>query len=163
MAEIKDTNNTNDYYNNNLLIISNITPGDKLYYYLENFIIDRPNAIQSLSRWYYSESRISTIKHLDDFIVKLFNTIDTIYNVESKIKTTSYYSNLIISNNIVHDTTTIANLTTYINNMKIANDGLTNLMQTYKTDIVTVSALEIIIEKIFIRIKQIDQVLKKLK
>jgi len=163
MAEIKDTNNTNDYYNNNLLIISNITPGDKLYYYLDNFIIDRPNAIQSLSRWYYSESRISTIKHLDDFIVKLFNTIDTIYNVESKIKTTSYYSNLIISNNIVHDTTTIANLTTYINNMKIANEGLTNLMQTYKTDIITVSALEIIIEKIFIRMKQIDQVLKKLK
>ena len=163
MAEIKDTNNTNDYYNNNLLIISNIKPGDKLYYYLDNFIIDRPNAIQSLSRWYYSESRISTIKHLDDFIVKLFNTIDTIYNVESNIKTTSYYSNLIISNNIVHDTTTIANLTTYINNMKLANDGLTKLMQTYKTDIVTVSALEIIIEKIFIRIKQMDQVLKKLK
>ena len=59
----------------NLKILSKIQVGDKLLYQDGLFYIDSWTYIQPIYRWYYNESRSSTLKYLNDFNVKLYKPI----------------------------------------------------------------------------------------
>jgi hypothetical protein len=50
-------------------------------------------------------------------------------------------------------------LLTFVSDMRNAMEGLANLKQTYRNDISTVSAIDVLIEKINIRIKKISSIL----
>lgn len=144
----------------NLKILSKIKSGDKLYYYENAFIIDSPALIQPISRWYYAESRTTTVKHLEELLVKLFQTIDHIYSSEVGKETieNNYYAR-VSKTNIVFKEENSQMLLQFINEMKNAIEGLGNLKQTYKDDISTCSSIDIVIEKLNVRIKKISGVL----
>ena len=72
----------------NLKILANIQPGNKLYFNeeLNQFDIDQPGALgfvtQAPSRWWYAQSRNTTIQNLENFSSTMMKTIDSIYNSE---------------------------------------------------------------------------------
>jgi hypothetical protein len=153
----------------NLKILSNIQPGNKLYYNEEisQFDIDQQGAFgfvtQAPSRWWFAQSRMTTIQNLEIFSSTMMKTIDSIYNSEisennNGIKN-SYYTN-ITSPKIIFREENSNLLLSYITEMRNAIKGLNNLKQTYVDDISTVSSLDIIIEKMNVRIKKISNILQ---
>ena len=147
----------------NLKILSQIKDGDKLYYLNGIFSIDSPTYTQGIFRWYYSESRNITLKNLEDLLSNLFKTIDLIYkkelNTEQSLEN-NYYSRMISkSNNNIFNEEGKNELLTFITEMKNCINGLSNLKLTYKVDISTVSSIDVIIEKINVRIKKISNIL----
>ena len=93
----------------------------------------------------------------------MMKTIDSIYNSEisennNGIKN-SYYTN-ITSPKIIFREENSNLLLSYITEMRNAIKGLNNLKQTYVDDISTVSSLDIIIEKMNVRIKKISNILQ---
>ena len=144
----------------NLKILSKIKSGDKLYFYDNTFIIDSPALIQPISRWYYAESRQTTVKNLDELLIKLFGVIDHIYSSElGKDGIEKNYYARLSKPNVVFREENSSMLLQFINEMKNAIEGLGNLKQTYKDDISTCSSIDIIIEKLNVRIKKISGVL----
>jgi len=153
----------------NLKILANIQPGNKLYFNeeLNQFDIDQPGALgfvtQAPSRWWYAQSRNTTIQNLENFSSTMMKTIDSIYNSEvsssSKNIHNTYYSN-ITNPKIIFKEENSNLLLTYIKEISNAVKGLNNLKQTYVDDISTVSSLDIIIEKMNVRVKKISNILQ---
>lgn len=153
----------------NLKILSNIQPGNKLYYNeeLKQFDIDQPGTLgfvtQAPSRWWYSQSRNTTIQNLEHFSSTMMKTIDTIYNSEVSKSSNgiqnTYYSN-ITNPKIIFKEENSNLLLSYIKEISNAVRGLNNLKQTYVDDISTVSSLDIIIEKMSVRVKKISNILQ---
>jgi len=145
----------------NLKILAKIKAKDKLYYQDDKFWIDEPKWGQAVSRWWNEGSRNSTLKSLNDFVEEVFKTIDAIYNTENSNNTNdisnTYYSN--ISSNKVFKEANSNLLIQFTQEMNNAAAGLTNLKSTYKDDITTVSNLEIIVEKINVRVNKINSIL----
>ena len=153
----------------NLKILSNIQPGNKLYYNeeLKQFDIDQPGTLgfvtQAPSRWWYAQSRNTTIQNLENFSSTMMKTIDTIYNSEVSNSSNgiqnTYYSN-ITNPKIIFKEENSNLLLSYIKEISNAVRGLNNLKQTYVDDISTVSSLDIIIEKMSVRVKKISNILQ---
>ena len=147
----------------NLKILAKIKTDNKLSYINDQFVIDEWNYTQPVRRWWTQESRVQTISMLDDFVSGLFKLIDTIYDNEfsnsSASKndniTNSYYVNS--SNTFKSENSTI--LLTFVTEIANAIIGLNNLKHTYKSDISTVSSLEMIIEKLNVRQKKVTNIL----
>lgn len=159
-----ELDNLKDYCLTNLKILSKINQGDKLAFTDNVFAIDPWTYTQPISRWFNNESRLTTIKHLEEFIVKVFKAIDNIYSSEmnlnfSGIENTYYIKNIHSKTIPIFKEENSALLLTFITEMKNAIVGLNNLKQTYKTDITTISAIDIIIEKMNVRIKKISGIL----
>ena len=150
----------------NLKILAKIKTDNKLYFRDGIFYIDSAKSTQGISRWWSKESRKKTINDLDNFVTKLFRNIDQIYKNEcssdsSKVNdiSTNYYSP--ISNTpTVFEQENSNLLIQFSTEMSGAIAGLANLKVTYKKDITTLSNLEIIIEKLSIRMKKIQALLK---
>lgn len=158
-----DTDNDIKYCMTNLKILGRIQPKDKLYFKENTFFISKKTATQGLSRWYKNGSRKDTINKLEEFILKLFNTIDTIYNTEcgkeqQKSLSNNYYLSLEQRPRVFKQENSNL-LIIFTNEINKCISGITNLKQTYKSDIATVSSLEIIIEKLSVREKKISEVL----
>lgn len=149
------------YCISNLKILAKIKPKDKLYYQEEKFWIDEPKYLQGVSRWWHEGSRKDTLKSLGDFTDVVFKTIDAIYNTESNTNsdeiTNTYYSNIASSTVFKEENSNL--LIQFTQEMNNAASGLGNLKSTYKDDITTVSSLEIIIEKINVRVNKINSIL----
>jgi len=147
----------------NLKILSKIQQGDKLYYTNGIFSIDSPAYLQGIARWYYAESRSNTLKNLDDFLNKVFKMIDLIYKREMKceqsIENTFYTKYLTKSSSSVFNEENPSLMLTFINEIKNCITGLNNLKLTYKSDIQTVSSIDVIIEKLNVRVKKMTSVL----
>ena len=143
----------------NLRILSRIEVGDKLYFANDQFSIDKWWYLQPLARWYYAESRASSLQHLQEFINKTFQVVDAIYSNENgggSIEK-NYYVELAKPSVFKEESASI--LITFITDLKNATGGIANLKQTYKDDITIVSALDILIEHIHVRIKKINAIL----
>lgn len=155
----------NDYCLTNLKILSKITVGDKLCFdsNTNKFTIDEWSWGQPLTRWWSSEGRKGTIKSLEDFIAIVFKHIDTIYS--SEIKNTyddvnnTYYTNITTAKHVFREENS-TQLLSFINEMRNAIGGISNLKQTYVDDVSTVSSLDIVIEKLNVRVKKIQGVLQ---
>jgi hypothetical protein len=154
-----------DYCLTNLKILSRMKVGDKVCFddTARRFYIDEWSYTQPLTRWWGSEGRKPTIKSLEDFINSVFKTIDNIYTNEvsepyADVQNT-YYTNVTGTSNIFHEENS-AILLSFINEMRNAIGGMGNLKQTYIDDVSTVSSLDIIIEKLNVRVKKIQSILQ---
>jgi hypothetical protein len=112
----------------NLNIISRINLGDKVYMNDEGFItIDNSTVLQGLIRFVFRNSRIKTINNLTNFYSIIFDLIDN--SVECG-KSLEVY-------------------------MRKSLNGLENLKETYSSDIVTTSKLDIILDNVRLYISKI--------
>lgn len=154
----------NDHCMTNLKILSSIKVGNKICYdkLTNKFTIDEWTYAQPFTRWWNDEGRKVTVKSLEDFINKVFSAINNIYSSEinepyADVKNT-YYTDLTKSFSVFkeHNSTL---LLSFVNEMQNSIVGLNNLKQTYKDDIAIVSSLEIVIEKVNVRIKKIQNIL----
>ena len=172
----QDTSNSNgisaseldtrvDHCQTNLKILSKVKVGDKLCYDSENkkFIIDAWSCTQPLTRWWSSEGRKPTIKSLEDFINMVFKTVDSVYSSEISETYTdvenTYYTN-VNNTSLVFRQENSALLLMFINEMRNAIGGINNLKQTYISDVATISSLDIVIEKMNVRVKKIQGILQ---
>jgi hypothetical protein len=138
----------------NLKILSKLQVGDKLLYQDGLFYIDTWTYMQPVYRWYYNESRNTTLKNLTDFIQSVFNLIEIIYCNEMGSLENNYYiqvSKPAIFNE--ENSTLLINIT---NELQNTIQGLNNIKQTYKQDIHFVSSIDILVEKIQVRIKKVQ-------
>lgn len=142
----------------NLKILSAIKIGQKLGYFQNKFYIDEDSYISSGTRWWNKSSRNETISQLEKFVSNVFKSIDNIYSNEANIKN-NYYTDIVgVSKTFKEENSTI--LLTYNSEINNCIKGLSNLKQTYKDDISTVSSLDIIIEKLNVRVKKIQGLLQ---
>jgi uncharacterized protein YsxB (DUF464 family) len=137
----------------NLKILSKLKVGDKLLYQNDLFYIDSWTYTQPLYRWYYNETRHTTLKHLNDFIQSVFNFIEIIYSNEMGTIENNYYIQVSKPQIFNEENSTL--LINIINELQNTINGLNNIKQTYKQDIHFVSSIDILIEKIQVRIKKI--------
>ena len=154
-----------DHCLTNLKILSRIKVGDKVCFddTGRRFYIDEWSCTQPITRWWGSEGRKPTIKSLEDFITSVFKTIDNIYTNEvsepyEDVQNT-YYTNVAGSSKVFHEENS-AILLSFINEMRNAIAGIGNLKQTYIDDVSPVSSLDIIVEKLNVRVKKIQSILQ---
>lgn len=147
----------------NLKILAKLQTDNKLSYEEDKFYIDGWSWTQPTRRWWNESGRTTTIKNLENFIDLVFGTIDAIYNSECNNTVTdvanSYYINITQKPSVFKEENSniLLQFSTEIIN---AIGGLSNLKTTYKSDISTVSSLEIIIEKLNVRVKKIAGILR---
>ena len=160
-----ELDNQVDYCQTNLKILSKVKVGDKLCFDPENnkFLIDAWSCTQPLMRWWGSEGRKPTIKSLEDFINSVFKTVDSVYSSEisenySDVQNT-YYTN-VANIALVFREENSALLLMFINEMRNAIGGINNLKQTYISEVATISSLDIVIEKMNVRVKKIQGILQ---
>lgn len=124
----------------NLNIISKIAPKDKIYVTEEGYIsIDNSTIIQGVVRFLYNNSRSKSISNLSNFFSNVFETIDSICDIQlcdskSRDKEVNNYS--------------ITGENTLLSYIRKSVPGIENLKQTYSNDVVITSKLDIIIDNI---------------
>jgi|688.fasta_scaffold191844_3 hypothetical protein len=138
----------------NLKILSKLQVGDKLLYQDGLFYIDTWKYIQPIYRWYYNESRNTTLKYLNEFIQSVFNFIEIIYSNEMGTIENNYY--IQVSKPQIFNDENSTLLINIINELQNVINGLNNIKQTYKQDIHFVSSIDILMEKIQVRIKKVQ-------
>jgi hypothetical protein len=138
----------------NLKILSKIQVGDKLTYQDGLFYIDKWNYLQPLYRWYYNESRNVSLKFLNEFMQSVFNLIEIVYSNELGTSQNNYYIQVYKPSSFSEENSTL--LINIINELQNSIGGLNNIKQTYKHDINFVSSIDILIEKIHVRIKKVQ-------
>ena len=143
----------------NLKIISRIRKGDKLYFNLDDILeIDNRLYFRSLRRWLSNDSRIRTIKYINKIIDKSFEIINKTYINEINKKNNKINSN---KKSIEPFKEENSNLLQRLSlSMTNSIDGLQNMSYTYKNDSLFQSQIDILIEKIKIRIDKINKILK---
>jgi len=150
--------NTFDLIIRNLKIISSIKPNDKIIKKGSTIKIDSPYIYQGMSRYWNGDSRKESLNHIEHIIDITFNKIDLIYSNEIEHRTgglndTNYYN----KGQSYFETENTQKLQIFSNELKNSINGLNNLKQTYNTDISICSRIEVVIEKINLRIKKIQE------
>lgn len=142
--------------------LGQIQEGDKIYYYNQQFWVDPPQYLQGVTRWFYNESRGHTVEALKVFVEQLFEYIDGISNRLSNRITasivSSYYANHLFSPESM-DPVTLKELGKIIEPMEKAKLGLQNLQKTYKGDTDMENSLELVIERLNVRLKKLRQLI----
>jgi hypothetical protein len=129
----------------NLIIISNIQPGQKLI--VTNNLLSIDNRyISNFFRWQHGDDRIKTIKFVNTVIDKTFAKIA---EIKSDMK---YVTNSFETQNSI--------LQRFNNELKNSLKGLTNLKTTYSTDASASALLDVMIENISNMINNITISLK---
>ena len=125
----------------NMRIISEIKENEKLVANSECLEIDT-RYIQSIQRWWYADGRQNALIKISNIVNKLFEFIDETYGKNNEINN---------DNKFKEDKTHLFQRIHIIllNSIK----GLNNLKITYKNDIKTITKIELIIEKISIKIE----------
>lgn len=146
----------------NLKIISQLKEYDKLICKKELLVIDKHSYLQCIDRWYNKENRDFTVKKIDDIVDQTFSIINKIMNIEKKNKNTNLEYIKTINNdeenyNKNNNSHLLQRLLIEITN---ARRGLNNLKITYNSDTLIKSRLDLIIDKLNIKIDEINQILK---
>lgn len=125
----------------NMRIISEIKENEKLVANSECLEIDT-RYIQSIQRWWYADGRQNALIKISNIVNKLFEFIDETYGKNNEINN---------DNNFEEDKTHLFQRIHIIllNSIK----GLENLKITYKNDIKTITKIDLIIEKINIKVE----------
>ena len=93
----------------------------------------------------------------------VFKTVDSVYSSEISETYTdvenTYYTN-VNNTSLVFRQENSALLLMFINEMRNAIGGINNLKQTYISDVATISSLDIVIEKMNVRVKKIQGILQ---
>lgn len=143
----------------NLKILGSIKSNDKLVKHGDTIKIDSPYIYQGLSRYWYGDSRKQSLDHIEKLINQSFNKIDVIYGSEIESRTgglnNNYYKNMKGQN--YFETENAQKLTIFSNELNNVIKGLNSLKQTYQMDISICSRIDVVIEKINLRIQKIQE------
>ena len=160
-----DTNNQYTLENvlTNLKIISNVNANDKLTIIDNILVIDPPQYIQGVIRWWRSDSRDNSMSEIEKIIENVFKIIDNIYNEEiiennNNDNNDNYYHKRQLPKNYFKNEHSIQ-LQTFSNELSNTIKGLQNLKITYHNDISICSKIDVLIDKISIRINKINKLL----
>lgn len=138
-----------------LKILSQIKKNDKICTNDDKLSIDNPRIFQGFSRWFYNNSRDSTMEY-----------------IETTLHSTLYFTNLILTNESISPdaSSNMPNQKFHDNNSELLKkfyiemlhsvDGLKNLKSTYEQDITIASRIQLVIDKLEERIHKIDEILK---
>ena len=143
----------------NLKILSSIKPNDKIIKKKHTIKIDSPYLYQGFSRYWTGDSRKESLNHIEHLIETTFNNIDLIYSNEIEYRTgglngnNNYYN----KGQSYFETENTQKLQIFSTELKNSIVGLSNLKQTYNSDISICSRIEVLIEKINLRIKKIQE------
>jgi len=141
----------------NLKILANIKPNDKLVKHGDTIKIDRPYLYQGMSRYWNGDSRKSSLQHIENLIEESFTMIDLIYGDEIEKRTggmNNYYNQ---SSRQYFETENSQKLNIFSTELQNVLKGLNHLKQTYHSDISICSRIDVVIEKINLRIKKIRE------
>ena len=161
---VKDDSKTETVLTN-LKIISSLKPNEKLTKKDNIFIIDPPTYIQGAYRWWNNDSRIDSMTHIESMIELSFSLIDDIFTSEVEITTGSSNDN---NNNYYHKRIMPQTFFQNENSARLQNfsieltnsiKGLQNLKLTYHSDISVCSKIDVLIDKINIRLSKIAKLL----
>ena len=125
----------------NMRIISEIKENDKLVANTECLEIDT-RYIQSIQRWWYEDRRQNALIKISKIVDDLFNFIDKTYGESQIIK---------VNETFEEDKTHLFQRIHRILSNSIK--GLENLKITYRYDIKTITKIDLIIEKINIKLE----------
>lgn len=147
----------------NLKIISSLKPGDKLTSKDNILVIDTSYVTQGAYRWINGDSRSSSVEFIKKVMDKAYNIIDNIYMAEFEKDAEipgkkNYYSKREVNTTYFKDGNS-QQLQAYSIELTNAIKGLQNLKVTYKDDIATCSKIDVVVDKISIRIKKINNLL----
>ena len=134
----------------NLKIITKIEENDKLITNNNLLKIDRPTLLQGMHRWIGNESRCNTIERLSEIYEAGFNITDDLLNKEKSVK---------------EDTNELGNTNSqvfqkYIVEFTNSLNGIDNLRKTYKNDVLILSQLEMISNKVNTRLEKMNDIFK---
>lgn len=142
----------------NLKILGNVKPNDKLVKHGDTIKLDSPYMYQGISRYWHGDSRKDSLNHIEQLIESSFAMIDLIYGSEIEIRTgglDNYYSSN--KGQKYFETENAQKLTIFSTELINVIKGLTNLKQTYHSDISICSRIDVVIEKINLRIQKIQE------
>ena len=147
----------------NLKILSSIKPNEKLTKTNGILVIDPPTYIQGAYRWWNSDSRTDSMHEIENIIETSFSLIDDIYTNElegsnSLNSNDNYYSKRIMPQTFFQNENS-ARLQTFSIELTNSIKGLQNLKLTYGSDISVCSKIDVLIDKINIRINKITKLL----
>ena len=134
----------------NLKIISKIEENDKLITTNNLLKIDRPTLFQGVHRWIGNEGRQNTIERLNEIYETSFNITDDLLNKEKSVK---------------EDKNELGNTNSqifqkYIVEFTNSLNGIDNLRKTYKNDVLILSQLEMISNKVNTRLEKMNDIFK---
>jgi hypothetical protein len=143
-------NETIDTYLLNLKIISKIEENDKLITTDKLIKIDKPTILQGVHRWFGSESRDNTLEMLNQIYENSFDITDILLTKEKDLDENK--SELEDSNSQIFQKFIIE----FTNSLV----GIDNLKKTYKNDILILSQLDMISNKINSRLEKMNDIFK---
>lgn len=126
-----------DYIFTNLKVIARIEENGKVCVRNGNLHLET-NYFQVLSRWLYSDNRDSTLRFIKNIISCCISASKNILTLPDIPKP---------------QVITLSRIKT---SLSLAKKGLVNIKVTYKDDITIQSSIEVILEKIDLHIKEID-------
>ena len=138
----------------NLKIISQIKENEKLATMNDQLSIDQ-SRFQFVSRIYYGNNRENTIKQIDLIISNALSMTDKTLQQALSNETNNIDKENV--NILMEEPSSI--LHRFLIQMSCAIKGLENLKVTYKEDVSILSKLDLICEKINMRIEKINKVL----
>ena len=139
-----------DTYLLNLKIISKIEENDKLITTDKLIKIDKPTVFQGVHRWMSSESRTNTLEILNQIYENSFDITDILLTKEKDLdenkKELEDSNSQIFQKFIIEFTNSLV--------------GIDNLKKTYKDDILILSQLDMISNKINSRLEKMNDIFK---
>lgn len=156
ITDIKDM--TIDNIIINLKIIALIKKHEKLSVQDNSLIIDDHTNIfyiQSITRWINDDNRQKTMEYIDKIIQKTFEFMDKVYDDYKSQENPSNKNKQNISEEIFEEDkeSLLLRLSKEIIN---AAEGLKNLRQTYKNDSLVNSQIQLLLDKIKIKVEKIN-------
>jgi len=151
---------TDDMINNilyKLTIISHIKQGDKLYFNDNNIYIDE-SYIQSLSRYYYNQSRTTSTENITEIIDDVVYITDFIYRNELSVQKNIKEKDERQQKTFFRESNEKI-LKSFLIKMTGAVEGLTNLKLTYNNDIHIKTFIDLQNKRLQSRIDKIDAIL----
>ena len=135
----------------NLNILSQIRENEKICCDKDSIAIDTSSSIiQSFQRFFKGDSREKTISLITKIIEDSLKFTDNILNSEIENKTeTTYFAET--NSSLLHR---------FLLNMQNAIRGLENLRITYNTDIPMQSKVNLLVERLQMRVEKINRLLK---
>ncbi len=139
-----------DTYLLNLKIISKLEENDKLITTDKLLKIDKPTIFQGVHRWMSNESRSNTLEVLNQIYENSFDITDILLNKEKEA--TENKKELEDSNSQIFQKFIIE----FTNSLT----GIDNLKKTYKDDILVLSQLDMISNKLNSRLEKMNDIFK---
>lgn len=134
----------------NLKIISKLEENDKLITTNNLLKIDKPTILQGVHRWMGSESRTTTLDMLTKIYEDCFNITDNLLDKEKELK--EMKKELEDSNSQIFQKFIIE----FTNSLS----GIDNLKKTYKNDVLVLSQLDMISNKLNSRLEKMNDIFR---